>query len=199
VGTTNGLLYYDGVDVQTFTVDDSGIPANNLKDVFIASDGSVWVAAWFSGVGGVARYDGTSWTTYLASNSPLRHYQVTAIGEDADGNIWIGTESEGINVILNPSVVSAEGSPVVPVNPARVVPHPFRGRATLSMTLTEPGPVSVRVYDVGGREVHTARLGWRPAGEVEVIIPGAGLVPGVYLYEAEAAHARFRGRLVRVE
>jgi ligand-binding sensor domain-containing protein len=199
VGTTNGLLYYDGVDVQTFTVDDSGIPANNLKDIFIASDGSVWVAAWFSGVGGVARYDGTSWTTYLASSSPLRHYQVTAIGEDADGNIWIGTESEGINVILNPSVVSAAGPPVVAVNPARVVPHPFRGRATLSMTLTEPGPVSVRVYDVGGREVHTARLGWRPAGEVEVTIPGAGLVPGVYLYEAKAAHARFRGRLVRVE
>jgi len=126
-------------------------------------------------------------------------YQVTAVGEDADGNVWIGAESGGISVILNPSVVSAGGSPVAPVIPARVVPHPFRGRATLSMNVTEPGPVSVRVYDVGGREVLMAEPGWQPAGEVEVTIPGAGLAPGVYVYEMEAANARFRGRLVRLE
>jgi len=37
------------------------------------------------------------------------------------------------------------------------------------------------------------------AQKVEVTIPGAGLAPGVYVYEMEAANARFRGRLVRLE
>lgn len=61
-----------------------------------------------------------------------------------------------------------------------VSPNPTAGRGGLEVTLPEPGPLRVLVYDVLGRLVATAYDGRAEAGTVRVDV-GPGLGPGTYL------------------
>ena len=56
----------------------------------------------------------------------------------------------GGEVLLGETVL--EAAPPTPLR-LRIAPNPFNPRTTLSFVLAEPGPVSLRVYDVSGRLV----------------------------------------------
>jgi hypothetical protein len=43
-------------------------------------------------------------------------------------------------------------------------PNPFRGRASVAYSLSEPGTVELAVYGVDGRRVRTLARGWQEAG-----------------------------------
>ncbi|MEZ5066330.1 MAG: two-component regulator propeller domain-containing protein [bacterium] len=202
IGTTEGLVHFDGAGTTTYTLSNSGVPANNIKGIEIARDGTVWVSGWRPGpamIGGVASFDGTTWNTYLSDDSPLRHFQVTRLAEDAYGNIWIGTESEGINIILAPATATNSETPAHLRPGPRATPNPFRSSVSLSFELRDAGPVEVGLFDVAGRRVATRALGRRDAGPQSVILPGEGLSPGVYFYRIVTPSQRWDGKVVRVE
>jgi len=43
VGTPGGLSIYDGAVWETYTTRNSGIPYNNIRDIFVAEDGVIWL------------------------------------------------------------------------------------------------------------------------------------------------------------
>ena len=68
-------------------------------------------------------------------------------------------------------------------------PNPFRGQTTLRLSLPEPGPLTVSVYNVLGAEV--ARLIDRPmlpSGTTELTWNASGLPSGVYIARAQFGH-----------
>ncbi|WP_420456898.1 T9SS type A sorting domain-containing protein [Rubrivirga sp.] len=68
-----------------------------------------------------------------------------------------------------------------------VAPNPVRGRASVAVTVAEPGPVRVAVYDALGREV--AMLWDGPAPTGPLALDASALRSGVYVARVQTATA----------
>lgn len=65
----------------------------------------------------------------------------------------------------------------------RIVPNPAWSAAAVSWSSSEPGPVSLRLYDATGELVKTRVSGYHHAGSSSHIMQLSALVPGIYLLE----------------
>jgi len=79
---------------------------------------------------------------------------------------------------------------------AQNYPNPFNPSTTISYQLPTQGHVTLKVYDVLGREVATLVSGELRAGEQEVTFDGHGLATGVYFYRLQAGNLAQTKRLV---
>ena len=83
-------------------------------------------------------------------------------------------------------------------------PNPFSGATRLAFTLAHAGPVSLRVFDVHGREVRSLVRDTRGAGSHTVTwdgrdARGAGVAAGIYFLRLETDGQSVARRLVRLE
>lgn len=75
-------------------------------------------------------------------------------------------------------------------------PNPFNPRAVISYDLPEASRVTLKVYNVLGKEVATLAEGYQQAGTYEVTFDARYLSAGVYLYVLEAGDYRASRRMV---
>jgi hypothetical protein len=78
-------------------------------------------------------------------------------------------------------------------------PNPFRDATEVRFVLAEEGPVSVSVFDVGGRLVRETSIDATP-GLQRIRLPartdgGTSLGPGVYFYRVETGGTTSSGRM----
>lgn len=99
-GTTGGVVRYnskDPLDVLYYNSANSGLPHNEVRDIYLDSQGNLWFAT--AGGLGELRRDG-SWCFYYTLNSELPSDNVFSLSGDGAGGIWVGT-AEGV-AHLNP-------------------------------------------------------------------------------------------------
>ena len=65
-----------------------GLGSNNIRDILVASDGTVWVAT----AGGVSWLQDGGFSTANVVNAGLPSNSVRALAEDSQGHIWIATD-----------------------------------------------------------------------------------------------------------
>lgn len=129
------------------------------------------------------------------------------VSVDLDGNLRVHDAGGGLFVDLGayefnaPGVlVAAEDAAVdLPDAPLFLAayPNPFREQATLRYALPASGRVTIKVYDMLGRETATLVDGVLPAGTHTVHFEAPHLASGVYLYRLETAgHATTRKMLL---
>lgn len=76
---------------QTFTswTTADGLPSDDIRDVAVASDGTIWLAT----AAGVAAFDGSTFTVHNTTTHPgLASDDIIAIALDAEGDVWAGTD-----------------------------------------------------------------------------------------------------------
>jgi len=78
-------------------------------------------------------------------------------------------------------------------------PNPFNPTTTIRYSLKELGKVSLRVYDVMGREVKVLVDGVQGAGEYSVVMDAMGLSSGVYVYQLRAGGYVFTRKMMLVK
>ena len=66
-----------------------GLGGNNVRDILVASDGTVWVATG----GGVSSFRNGAFSTATSANSGLPSNNVRGLAEDSKGRIWVATDS----------------------------------------------------------------------------------------------------------
>lgn len=96
------------------------------------------------------------------------------------------------------ATAGVDDTPAAPPPSVSCAPNPVRARTALRFRLDEPGEVSVRVFDIGGRCVQTLAPGRLAAGEQLVWLDASRLSPGVYTYSVRIAGREHGGRIVRV-
>jgi hypothetical protein len=106
----------------------------------------------------------------------------------SDRTLAVGTHARGVFTTQIPNVVAVDDPPAR----ERVVlglshPNPARASATIAYELPRPSEVSLRLYDVTGREVAVLAQGMRDAGRHEVGVPTARLASGAYYCVLRAA------------
>lgn len=118
----------------------------------------------------------------------------TARPQDGDGD---GTARFDPGAVERPA---AGPLAVVAAIPAATLepnfPNPFADHTTLRYTLTQPGPVALRVFDATGRMVAVLVDQVQSAGVHEVAFAARRLPGGVYVCELAAGGTRQRRRLV---
>lgn len=67
-------------------------------------------------------------------------------------------------------------------------PNPFRTTTTIRFRLDDAAPVSLRLYDVSGREVRELVHGVQPAGDHVIRLEAGELPAGVYYYRLRQGH-----------
>jgi hypothetical protein len=65
-------------------------------------------------------------------------------------------------------------------------PNPFNPSTTISFTLPEASTISLKVFDVNGREVATVANGSFAAGTHMLVFDAATLPNGLYMYRLES-------------
>ena len=78
-------------------------------------------------------------------------------------------------------------------------PNPFNPTTTISYNLPRAGKVTLRVYDVLGRQVRELASGTKPAGTYEVSFDATSLPSGIYLYRLRAGKYVETKRMVIVK
>lgn len=75
-------------------------------------------------------------------------------------------------------------------------PNPFHLTTTIHVDLPRAGELTLKVYDVLGRELSLLASGYYPAGRFEVVWEGTGLPNGMYVYRLEAGDFRAAGTVI---
>ena len=82
LGTTNGLMRFDGVrNVPWQPPDGTALPDNRVRALLVARDGTLWIGTW----AGLASWNGRT----LVTHSGLADRVVNALAEDREGTIWV--------------------------------------------------------------------------------------------------------------
>jgi len=99
------------------------------------------------------------------------------VGDYATGNILAVTGVEGNETLAKPVRYSLDQN----------FPNPFNPSTTISYQLSNVSFVTLKVYDMLGREVATLANGIRPVGSFSVTWDALGIASGVYFYRLSAA------------
>lgn len=86
IGAFDGLYVFDKISSVVKYTTSSGLPSNNIKDIFVDETGIIWIATY----SGLCRYNGSSWVTYTTTDGLISNF-VTSIYKDTQGRLWIGT------------------------------------------------------------------------------------------------------------
>lgn len=128
---------------------------------------------------------------------------VTGVINWNTGNVQVHVD---LSPILRLSTVS--GVPALPVPELRPpivlspsYPNPFLGSTTIRFTLRQPGAVTIRIFDAGGRLIRTLAEGLRTGGLQEVAWDGRddrgrAMSAGIYYYGVSGLGARVTQRVV---
>lgn len=93
------------------------------------------------------------------------------------------------------SAASLEKLPSTPVIVA-AYPNPFNPQTTIAFSLPEAMHVSLKVYDLSGREVASLINGFRQAGRHELTFNGAAYASGIYIYRLQAGDVMIHGKMM---
>ncbi len=161
-----------------------------ITSLAIDGKGSVWLTDYSNGL---LAFNGGKWTSYTTSNSGLPDNSAFCIAFDSKGNKWIGTNNglavfnEGGIVAVRPPTPQEQSLPrhfALSQN----YPNPFNPTTTIRYELSANCFVSVKVYDILGREVKTLVSEVKKIGSYEVQFDASGLASGVYFYRIKAGN-----------
>ena len=120
-------------------------------------------------------------------------YDILNTGRPMDDGFDMGAYEWylGVGVQEEQSAVGGQRSAV------EIYPNPFAGVVNCQLSIVNCQSVSLKIYDIHGREVATVLDGVIPAGEHTVQFDTFRLPAGIYMYRLTANGQRQTGKLVK--
>ena len=192
-----GAFRFNGKTWLQYVASSKGLPHKDIGVVMVDSRRNKWFGAFGLGStrdieGGIVKMDtnGMFVARYNTTTSLLPGNYITDIKEDKDGMKWIGTYGWGLAVLNDKSAatgVETERGPVVPssLTLSQNYPNPFNPATAISFQLSAVSVVTLKVFDILGREVVALVDGTQQAGHHTVRWDATFLPSGVYFYRLE--------------
>lgn len=182
-----GLIkWIDNSNFIEYNTSNSALPHNFVNKIDHDSEGRLWLAT----DGGLASFYNNSITSY--SNLTSGKGVVTLAVDELD-RIWIGEMGTGRLLVYDGasliSITDVEDEFISTANEfylSQNYPNPFNPSTDIKYQIPEAGLVSLKVYDLLGREVATLVDEHKTAGSYEVEFNVSELSSGVYFYKLRA-------------
>jgi hypothetical protein len=186
VGTNQGLAKVNANNgtYQFYSPSNSQIPGENVSPLAVTSDGRLWFANFGSNttsVYGLCWFDGAAFGIIPQQQTGgLPHAQIYDLEvKNIQGGyeLWISCASRGVAVLTvdnTPTVIEEQETQPDLFILKQNYPNPFNPSTNLEFTIVKPGFVSLKIYDMTGRQVAT--------------IVNTDLKPGTYKHEFDAAN-----------
>ena len=116
----------------------------------------------------------------------------------------INNVSNDLSKVLGIDIKSSDNDKISSMNPyeyklSQNYPNPFNPITHLEFEIPNLGFVSLKVYDVLGREIKTLVNEIKPAGTYEILFDGSSFANGVYFYRPEAGEFVQTKRMVLIK
>jgi len=122
-----------------------------------------------------------NWLVYHAYDAQTRGYATLRI----EKLLW---DEENWPVLDNTTSVGEASQSSIPGDFAlyQNYPNPFNPETDITYRVVAKSKISLKIYDISGREVKTIVDGIQPAGEYSVSFDASGLASGIYIYKLQA-------------
>jgi len=80
----NGVIVYKWDKWEAYFTQNSGIPSNDVYQVFFDRDNNLWCATGW----GIGKFDGKEWITWNSTNSIIKDNSIEALCLDSIGGFW---------------------------------------------------------------------------------------------------------------
>ncbi|RJP67054.1 MAG: T9SS C-terminal target domain-containing protein [Ignavibacteriales bacterium] len=195
-GTPGGrLVKIENNNWQTYTSLNSDFPGGGINSILIEDS-----VKWIGSSKGLVSFNGKEWKVFNRGNSELPDDWVYTLAIDKYGNKWIGTISGGLTVYKENGIVTSNQGPDYS-KPSEFqlfqnFPNPFNPRTTIQFGIPTEGKVTIKIFDIMGREVATLVNEHKAPGEYKVEFSAEGgsasggnsskLASGIYFYRLQA-------------
>jgi photosystem II stability/assembly factor-like uncharacterized protein len=155
-----------------------------IVDINQNSIGDIFVASKYDGVYR-SQDNGNSWL--LISNEGISNLRIQTMSISMDGYIYIGTWRGSLFKSIH-STTNVESTNYLPKDFLlnQNYPNPFNPSTSMQYTIGSRQFVTLKVFDLLGREVAILVNEEKPAGEYEVEFNGVNLPSGIYFYQLNA-------------
>jgi photosystem II stability/assembly factor-like uncharacterized protein len=183
VGTSNYGVYRSTDSGLSWNTVNNGLNSLDVRSISINSQGKIF-AGTSNGVF-VTIEDGDNWSP---RNSGLIDVSILSLLCDSSDYLYVATMSTGVYRSTLPTT-SMEEDGIALIRTYKLnqnYPNPFNPATTITYQIPQTGFVSLKVYDILGREVATLVNEEKLAGSYEVQFEGSGLTSGIYFYQLKA-------------
>jgi hypothetical protein len=187
-----------GVDMDIYTATISNVPVE-LVSFNARTSGGKNILEWQTSTEKNNRgfeversFNGTNFTArgFVEGNGTTAEpHSYTFTDEGMNGNVFYRLKQfdfDGKFRYSNIIEVNSTSSPVYQL--AQNYPNPFNPTTLISYTLPFDGVVTLKVYDVLGREIETLVNGFQQAGIHTINFNASTLTSGIYFYKMEAGN-----------
>ncbi len=183
-GTLGEGIYLSTDYGKNWIASNSGI-SNNAVVTSLAIDGKNLFAGTYEGVF-LSTDNGKNWS---AINDGLTAIGITALAI-YNGYLFAGTNNNGVwwrslsGIVTNVEKDHNELSLQFTIS--QNYPNPFNPATTIKYQITNSSIVTLKIYDMLGREIETLVDGYKTAGEYKVLFNASNLASGIYFYRIHA-------------
>ena len=200
-----GLVKFDGTNWTKFNIYNSPLTSNTIFDISTDKENNLWLTTC---EGGLVKFDRKdNWKIYNLLNSGIASDIQSVVKIDSYGNKWIAHPWSGLSIFREGGVVLSSVNENNEKNiPAdfqlyQNYPNPFNPETTINYQLPISGLVTLKIYDLLGREVATLVNEYKNAGShnSQFSIRNYQLASGIYFYRLQSGSYSETKKLVLIK
>jgi hypothetical protein len=208
--SVNGIAKWDG---STWSALGTGVSPSAINSM-VASGTDIIVGGGFSTAGGlvngkgIARWDGAGWST-LGSGMTFGSWDgtsgvISALATSSN-SLFVGGSFTSIGgkwsnyfARWNETITGVEETKqhLSAFSLEQNYPNPFKQTTKIRYELTYNLMVTLKVYDLFGKEIKTLVHEIQPAGTYDVNFNASGIVPGIYVYTLQAGSSGIMKKMI---
>ncbi|MDP4173994.1 MAG: two-component regulator propeller domain-containing protein [Bacteroidota bacterium] len=160
-----------------------------------------WMGGKWCGLIKIDGVNDSSTSVFNTANSGMPDNQISSIAIDKYNRKWIASPNTGIVLYISDQVIPVNVDKNGKRNPLSFsllqnYPNPFNPLTIIGYTLAKDSFVSLKLYDILGREIIVLENGFRTAGPHNVKLDGSSLPSGIYIYRLKAGQFNDSKKLV---
>ena len=181
-GTGNNGVFISSDDGKSWKPSNVGISLERVMDIVMDNTDNIYIST-LTGI----YFSEDNGKTWEPKNSGLSNPTIFALAIDNDNYLYAGSYGTGVFRSLNPITSIKDKNVLLPKSffLSQNYPNPFNPSTKINYSIPQISFVTLKVYDILGREITTLVNEEKPVGNYEINFDANNLSSGIYFYRIQ--------------